>query len=296
MEETHFGPVLFIPGENSGRYPHCHSLYIEGETRVLIDPASNLKRLTEIKDGPGVDQVWLSHYHEDHFTHLNLFSDSELWMSEVDAPALEELEKLLYFYGIDEGEMRDPWIKYLVDYFNYVPRRVEGRFKGDDMEIDLGGVEVRVIATPGHTGGNVSFLFEDLGVLFIGDYDLLKFGPWYGDRSSSIEDTIDSVNRLRELPARVWIPSHGKKIHDSDPGELWDRYLSVIDRRDSDLLAFLTEPRMMEEIVEARIVYKKPLEPKLFYDFGELVLMRKHLERLMKNGAVKEEGDRFVGV
>jgi len=44
MEEKHFGPVWFIPGENKGKYPFCHSVYIEGEC-ILIDPASDRNRL-----------------------------------------------------------------------------------------------------------------------------------------------------------------------------------------------------------------------------------------------------------
>jgi len=266
---------------------------------VLIDPGSNRERLGALKEGPGVDQIWLSHYHEDHILYMDLFLDTELWMSEEDAPAMEETGTILDFYGIDDGEERGLWEKFLVEGFNYRPRKVNGHFGNkvnNDGEIDLGGVKVTVIPTPGHTPGNVSFLFEDLGILFIGDYDLLKFGPWYGDRNSSIEGTIESVNKLRNIPAKVWIPSHGKKIYDTDPGELWDGFLSVIDKRESDLLEFLGEPRTMEGIVNARIVYKKELEPKLFYDFGERALMKKHLERLMKSDVVKEDGGRFFRV
>jgi glyoxylase-like metal-dependent hydrolase (beta-lactamase superfamily II) len=71
-EERHFGPVWFIPGENRGRYPFCHSIYIEG-ARVLIDPASDRERLVQLRENPGVETVWLSHWHEDHFMHLDLF-------------------------------------------------------------------------------------------------------------------------------------------------------------------------------------------------------------------------------
>ena len=28
--EQNFGPVRIIPGPNKGRYPYCHSVYIEG--------------------------------------------------------------------------------------------------------------------------------------------------------------------------------------------------------------------------------------------------------------------------
>ena len=39
IAEKHFGPIWFIPGENKGKYPFCHSIYIEGPG-ILIDPAS----------------------------------------------------------------------------------------------------------------------------------------------------------------------------------------------------------------------------------------------------------------
>ena len=52
----------------------------------------------------------------------------------------------------------------------------------------------------------------------------------------------------------------------------------------------------MQEIVDARIVYKKSLEPKLFFDFGEEALMKKHLKRLVNSGAVVEKNGRFVRI
>ena len=30
IAEKHFGPIWFIPGDNEGKYPFCHSIYIEG--------------------------------------------------------------------------------------------------------------------------------------------------------------------------------------------------------------------------------------------------------------------------
>jgi hypothetical protein len=48
MQERCFGPVRFIPGQNNGKYPNCHSIYIEG-AGVLIDPASDRDRLIRLK-------------------------------------------------------------------------------------------------------------------------------------------------------------------------------------------------------------------------------------------------------
>jgi len=98
MKERCFGPIRFIPGENRGKYPFCHSLYIDG-AGILIDPASDRDRLKGLRKDDGVRQVWLSHWHEDHFMHLDLFEDLPLLISEQDAPQLSDVELFLDGYG-----------------------------------------------------------------------------------------------------------------------------------------------------------------------------------------------------
>lgn len=292
MKETRFGRIVFIPGQNNAKYPFCNSLYLEGDRRVVIDPGSDDARLRSLKDDPGVDLVWLSHFHEDHCLFLSLFSDRELWMPVPDASALRSMEHFLDLYGIDDPKERGEWASFMTEHFNYTPRTVNRTFEREET-FDLGRLSVMTIPAPGHTAGNTAFYFPDEGVLFIGDYDLLPFGPWYGDRDSDIDQLIASAHRLREIPARIWVTSHSAGFFTDDPGELWDRYLSVIDRREQSLIDFLSRPRTIREIVDARIVYKKLKEPKLFYDFGEQAIMTKHVDRLMKRGGVVLEEGRY---
>jgi hydroxyacylglutathione hydrolase len=289
--ELRFGPVVFVPGANSGRYPHCHSLYVDAGRKVLIDPASDLERLTELRADPGVDEVWLSHWHEDHFMYLGMFDDEHVRISRPDALPLQSLDGLFEAYGMNEHERR-MWAPIMTDLFRFKPRHVD-KFLGNDHPVDLGGVTVDVIPTPGHTPGHCSFFFREPELLFLGDYDLTPFGPWYGDEGSDIDETIESVRRLSSVQARVWIASHEQGLFREEPGDLWDRYLKVIDEREEKLVDLLHDPRTMTEIVDARIVYLKPREPKHFFDFGERRLMGKHLERLIKEGAVVCDGDRY---
>ena len=287
-----WGPVRFISGPNSGKYPYCHSLYIQGERKVIIDPASDREQLQALLDGPGVDLVWLSHVHEDHFMHLDLFEGKELWVGGPDAPALEDLDVFLDFYGVIGDEERGFWKELMVNQFNYQPRKFHKIFQDGEV-IDLGGATVDVMATPGHTQGHFSFYFREPELLFLGDYDLTKFGPWYGDQFSDLELTIDSINRLRQFPARVWVAAHEQGVFEDEPGPLWDQYLGAIDQREAKLLALLEHPRTMAEIIDAHILYRKKREPQAFYDFGERGHMIKHLERLMKQGRVVMEGDAY---
>jgi glyoxylase-like metal-dependent hydrolase (beta-lactamase superfamily II) len=170
-----------------------------------------------------------------------LFADRPLAVSEGDAPAITNIERLLDSYGV-EGNNRKYWRNYILENFNYQPMSVS-RFLRPGEVINLGNVTVDVINAPGHTPGHLAFFFREPEVLFIGDYDLTKFGPWYGDLRSSIKDTVDTINRLRQLPARVWMTSHEMGILEKKPGDLWDNYLQVITIREEKLLNLLKEPR-----------------------------------------------------
>jgi hydroxyacylglutathione hydrolase len=286
--EQQFGPVLFIPGKRSGRYPYSHSLYIEADTKVLIDAASDEKRLRELLDGPGVDAVWLTHWHEDHFKYLHLFDDRELWISEKDATPLDNLEDFFDAYGMNPEE-RQAWIPIMEQAFHFKPRKPHRMFNGQRI-VDLGGVTIEIIPTPGHTPGHCALFFREEDILFLGDYDLSEFGPWYGDRDSDIDEVIESVNLLRAMPARIRIASHEQGVFPEEPGALWERYLAVIDRREQKLLDLLKQPRNLNDIVDACIIYGRKREPAIFYDFGERAMMGKHLERLIRRGTVQFDG------
>lgn len=286
MKEKQFGPIRFIAGKNRGRYPYCHSIYVEGD-KVLIDPGAGRRRLAELRDGPGVDQLWLSHWHEDHIKNLDLFEDRPLLVSSQDAVPLSDIELFLDAYGI-EGGLRDVWKAVMTEQFNFRPRTPKSHLKDKEI-ITLKTVTVEVIHTPGHTPGHLSFFFREPGVLYLGDYDLTDFGPWYGDAGSDMDQTIASVQRLRDIPAKTWITAHETGLFESDPGNLWDRYLDVIDRREEKLLERLKTPQRLEDIAKAWIVYGKPREPEAFYAFGEVAHMKKHLKRLMELGEVGME-------
>lgn len=291
MEEKKFGPVRFVPGINQGRYPVCHSVYVEG-AGVLIDPASDRERLKRLRDEEGVKAVWLSHWHEDHIAHLDLFEDVPLLMAAADAPPLADLETFMDWYDMDHDQYRETWREIMLNNFHYRPRRPTGFLEGGQV-VDLGQVTVEVLAAPGHTPGSLTFWFREPKVLFLVDYDLTSFGPWYGDRYSSIDQTIETVQRLRRVPAKVWLTGHETGVFEQDPGELWDQYLAVIDTRQTKLENLLAEPRTMDEIVEAWIVYGRPREPEDFFWFAEKAIIGKHLQWLDDRGRLVMDGERY---
>jgi glyoxylase-like metal-dependent hydrolase (beta-lactamase superfamily II) len=292
MDEKCFGPVRFIPGKNRGKYPYCHSIYIDGPG-ILIDPASDRERLIRLKKECGVSAVWLTHWHEDHIMDLDLFDDVPLWVSQEDEKPLADLETFLDWYGSMEGEFRESYRQLMIDQFHFTPRKAARYLKGGET-IDFGALSVDVIATPGHTPGHLAFYFKQPRVLLMGDYDLTKFGPWYGDLYSDIDSSISSVTLLRDIPANTWVACHETGLFEEPPGPLWDRYLDVIYKREERLLSLLETPKTMTEIIDAGIVYRRPGTKEPFFVFGEKAIMEKHLDRNIKNGSVRQIGNRFI--
>jgi glyoxylase-like metal-dependent hydrolase (beta-lactamase superfamily II) len=292
--QTRFGPIQLIPGGNRGRYPCANSVYLEA-AGVLIDAGADRERYLSLRDGPGVSAVWLSHWHEDHLTHLDLFADRPLRMMAADAPALAGIEAFLDAYGIERQDYRDYWRRTLPQDFNFRPRRPTRYFKPGEI-IDLGACSVEIISAPGHTPGHTAFYFREPRVMFLADYDLTRFGPWYGDRDSSIELTLASLDKLAGYPAEVWLTSHEEGVFLGDARDAFAAYRAVIGEREAKLLELLSTPRRREEIIAACLVYRKPREPKAFYEWGEGAIMGKHLEQLLRAGRVLREGEFLVAV
>jgi len=294
--DVQLGRIRFIRGDNNGRYPFNHSLYLEGgDTRVIIDPACSLQKLANLNQKDGVDQVWLSHWHEDHIRYLNLFANCILRISESDFPPLTDIDVFLDWYNIKEAGLRALWKQEMLDNFNYRPKQ-NARFIQDKETIDLGSLPVQVVATPGHTPGHLSFFFSDEEILFLGDYDLTSFGPWYGDVYSSIEQTIKSIHRLKAIPARRWIASHNTGLFEENPERLWDEYENVIYQREERILKFLNKPKTLEKMLSAWLIYGKPREPRELFEFNEHVLLGKHIEYLERRGKIMLDNNQYVKV
>ncbi len=246
----------------------------------------------EIRRGPGVKEVWLSHFHEDHFLNLDLFDDVPLKTSEPEARVMTDIELFLDAYDTP-ADQRHYWKELFIEQFRFRPREAADLLRGGET-VKAKGVQIEIISAPGHTPGHTAFFFREPAIIFLGDYDLSGFGPWYGDRHSSIEETISSVNMLRGINADVWITAHETGIYENEPGSAWDQYLDVIGKREKKILDLLNEPLSLEDLMNYWIIYGKPKEPRVFFELGERLHIGKHLELLLKKGAVKRLDGKYI--
>jgi glyoxylase-like metal-dependent hydrolase (beta-lactamase superfamily II) len=89
---------------------------------------------------------------------------------------------------------------------------------GDGDVVDVDGLLVEVMATPGHTGDSLSFILPDSGALLTGDTVLGRGTTVVAYPDGRLGDYLDSLARLEELVATRGLvhllPGHGPALPD----------------------------------------------------------------------------------
>jgi glyoxylase-like metal-dependent hydrolase (beta-lactamase superfamily II) len=191
-------------------------------------------------------------------------------------------------YSFDDAVVDAGFREVIQKQFHVTPRDdVESYRDGDVFDLG-GGTTIRVIHTPGHTRGHCALHVMPDDVLYLGDIDLSSFGPYYGDAWSDLEDFERSLEKVRNLEARHYATFHHIGVVDRETFlERLGRYAAVIGSREERLLAFLSEPRSLEDVAEHRFIYR-PGDAVMFAPPVERRSMGMHIDRLVGRGQVRE--------
>jgi glyoxylase-like metal-dependent hydrolase (beta-lactamase superfamily II) len=284
--------IWIVEGGKGGRYPFSHSLYVRDGGGFLVDAGSDPAEIDRLRRESGIAAVIMTHYHEDHFTYLSRLEEAEVWASAGDAPALESLETLLAWYAVLGTEWEPFYRNLFTEKFPFSPRKVARRI-ADGEELRLGRTRAVAVVAPGHSPGHLCLHFPDDGILFLGDYDLAEFGPWYGDAPCDIESFRRSARRLASIGAKTHVVSHEGPVHAGGIAEKVEAYLSVIDRREEALREYLREPRTRGEIILRGLIYG-PERDKPWSRYGEWALLSKHLDAMIARGEASFVDDAYT--
>ncbi|MCQ4214629.1 MBL fold metallo-hydrolase [Streptomyces longispororuber] len=276
-----YGEVDVLVGADRGAYPYANPLLVRGtDASLVVDPS-----LTLVGGAPPADLVLVSHAHEDHIAGLGRYDDVPVHVHAGDLDALRSRAALVAGIGLPD-EAVDAHDALMRDEFHVRGRPDALRFE-DGAVFDLGGRTVTVVHLPGHTAGHCGFLVEPDGFLYVGDIDLTSFGPYYGDVGSSLADFEASMRRCREIDAKWFGTAHHKGVIEGadEFRRRLDAFAGVVEKRDAALLAFLKEPRTVDEIAEHRLVYRPHVQGAHVRPV-ELRTAAQHLDRLTQDGLV----------
>ena len=276
--------VTVLVGADKGKYPSGNSLLVRGSGEtVIIDPSVSVVAHGGVS--VRVDAVLNSHGHEDHIAGNRMFGQARVYAHHDDLPALQSLEGLLELQGPAPAE-RDALAQLFVEEFHFTPRPDASGFSDGDV-FDLGGVLVEAVHLPGHTRGHSGFRISG-GVFFLSDIDLSGFGPYYGDAWSDLDQFEASIAAVRGEEADFYVTFHHKGVIEgrSEFLRLLDAFAAAIPRRHAAMLAFLSEPRTVADMVRHRFIYRPGVES-VFVDRVEARSAELHLERMHRCGEIE---------
>ena len=253
---------------------------------AVIDPASDEQRLAQI-----VPQATLcinSHPHADHILYNPMFLHVPLFAPAADA----------HFYDPQDLRELGPDAEKLIG--GHVKRRASrvirkpDRLLQDGESVGVGDVEIRTLATPGHTPGLLCLHFPRQRAVYIADYDLTDFGPWYGNQSSDPDAFVASAERIRALDVDHFITSHEAGVVTRDELEpKLSTFLAHVDRRDEMVVDRLQGgSRTFDELAAGGIVYsERTVQRSPWMRMWERQHVRKHVARLSARGVITDTGD-----
>jgi hydroxyacylglutathione hydrolase len=137
---------------------NCHIARRDGaSTGVIIDPGDEAGRLLAAVDALGVqlEGILLTHTHFDHVgavAPVARATGAPVWCPALEVPVLADIMRYVPWPGLG------PYESYEADH------TVAG---GETLE--LAGMEIEVLFTPGHSPGHVTYRVADEAVVFSGD-------------------------------------------------------------------------------------------------------------------------------
>ncbi|HEY8000312.1 MAG TPA: MBL fold metallo-hydrolase [Solirubrobacterales bacterium] len=137
---------------------NCYVIRREGSDRgLIVDPGEEAERILHVVDelGLGIDAILLTHTHFDHIgavAPVARATGAPVYCPQIEVPVLADIMAYVPWPGFG------PYESYEAD------ETVAG---GETLE--LAGMEIEVVFTPGHSPGHVTYAIRDEAAMFSGD-------------------------------------------------------------------------------------------------------------------------------
>lgn len=243
-----------------------------------------------------IERIVLTHFHIDHKGHaaeIQAAAECELLCHPLAKKGVMTFEGMVEYYGIAGNRYYDSWRTLLDSRFKHVATEynVTGTFD-DGKEIDCGETRLIPLHLPGHTIDHTCFGINNLDTLFLVDIDLTRFGPWYGNKVSDIEDFETSVEKVIELKPTTGISSHLINPISEGLDERLMQYRAIFDERETRVIENIRRGiNTVEALSKEPTIYPRiPMD--VYYAF-EIFMIEKHIDLLLKKDIVTVENGRL---
>jgi glyoxylase-like metal-dependent hydrolase (beta-lactamase superfamily II) len=272
------------------------------QERALIDPGAGEEALRHVvASAGGVDVIINTHYHFDHIWGNHLVPGARaVLLNEVERECFPDLRAIgarlgiLDFYG-EEGLVE--WIRAVsrsASPDDSPPARYTPAFRREWWlstrrpaetypygEFAVGRVRVVMVHSPGHTAGFSCPYFPDEGLVYTGDIDLTRFGPWYFGCDGDIDAFVRSSRALLDLDAQWYLTGHEVGlVSKAEFAERLTAYLEVISARDRRIQELLAAGVPPADLAQHGLIYPTRYHVDPWVRMWDAIGVRKHLERL----------------
>jgi len=161
----------------------------------------------------------------------------------------------------------------------------------DGDVVELAGEVYRVLWVPGHSDGQVVFFRERDGIFLAADHVLPRITPNVGlysegDRMNPLDDYLNSLHKVENLPASLVLPGHGEPFED-----LGGRVREILQHHDERLGRLVT---LLQERPQHAADLTRQMFPNRRLDNHEVLRMAvaeilAHLEYLRSQGTLKQQ-------
>lgn len=178
---------------------NCYILGTPGDGCLIIDPGANANLILKTIRAEGLilERIILTHGHGDHIGAVNEIK--------------KETDVKISAGKLEKGLLENPDLNLSKTVGSALTIIPDEELKEGDV-IKVANLNLKVIETPGHTMGSVSFYLEDKDILFCGD-TIFKGTVGRTDLPGGSNIKLrDSIKKISALPEDVILyPGHGPK-------------------------------------------------------------------------------------